>query len=77
VRQAAPELFASLLSGARQQDHVVLETAGRRFLLRAEASAEVILDLMAVAEELTRQGQEFRELDGRFAGRVYVRGMGS
>jgi cell division septal protein FtsQ len=77
VRQAAPELFASLRSGERVQDHVVLETADRRLLLRAEASVEVILDMVAVAQDLTRKGQEFRELDGRFAGRVFVRGIGS
>jgi len=77
VRQAAPELFATLLSGTRVRDHVVLETADRRLLLRAEASAEVILDMVAVAQDLARKGQAFRELDGRFIGRVFVRGLGS
>jgi len=77
VRQAAPELFAALLTGERVRDHVVLETADRRLLLRAEASVEVIQDMMAVAQDLTSKGREFRELDGRFGGRVYVRGIGS
>jgi hypothetical protein len=45
--------------------------------MRADASAEVILDMAAVAAELGRQGRTYRELDGRFAGRVFVRGIGS
>jgi cell division protein FtsQ len=77
VRQADPALYASIVSGSTQEDHVVLETADRRILLRADASAEVILDMMAVAQELIDRGQSYRELDGRFAGRVYVRGMGT
>lgn len=77
VRQVAPELFAALLSGAREKDHVVLETAERRLLLQADASTEVIQDMMVVAQELSRLGREYRELDGRFVGRVYVRGIGS
>lgn len=77
VRQADPELFASLLSGARERNHVVLETADRRLLLEADATTEVIQDMMAVAGDLARTGREYRELDGRFAGRVYVRGIGS
>ncbi|MDZ4673786.1 MAG: FtsQ-type POTRA domain-containing protein [Gemmatimonadota bacterium] len=77
VRQADPGLFAALLSGAREQDHVVLETADRRLLLEFDASTEVIQDMMAVAQNLTRLGRTYRELDGRFAGRVYVRGIGS
>jgi hypothetical protein len=77
VRQADPALYSSIVSGATREDHVVLETADRRILLRADASAEVILDMMAVAQELIDRGQSYRELDGRFAGRVYVRGMGT
>lgn len=77
LRQADPERFAEVISAVRARDHVVLETENRRLLMRADASAEEILDMAAVAAELARQGREYRELDGRFVGRVFVRGMGA
>jgi cell division protein FtsQ len=77
VRQADPAQYSAIISAARERDHVVLETDTRRLLMRADASAEVILDMAAVAAELGRQGRTYRELDGRFAGRVFVRGIGS
>jgi cell division protein FtsQ len=77
VRQADPGQYSAIISAARERDHVVLETDNRRLLMRADASAEVILDMAAVAAELARQGRTYRELDGRFAGRVFVRGIGS
>lgn len=77
LRQADPARFAELVSAERRRDYVVLETGSRRFLMRTDASVEVILDMAAVAAELARQGRAYQELDGRFAGRVFVRGMGS
>jgi hypothetical protein len=40
-------------------------------------TAEDIRAVMAVAQDLARQGRNYRELDGRFAGQVIVRRAGA
>jgi cell division protein FtsQ len=75
VRAVEPGTYALVSAAWRQQDDVVLEVGGRRLLFRPDASAEEIRAVMAVAEDLARQEKTFRELDGRFAGQVVVRGM--
>jgi hypothetical protein len=40
-------------------------------------TAEDIRAVMAVAQDLARQGRNYRELDGRFAGQVIVRWDGA
>ncbi|HEU5170274.1 MAG TPA: FtsQ-type POTRA domain-containing protein [Gemmatimonadales bacterium] len=75
VRDAEPALFARLASGTRVREDVVLEADGRRLWLAGTATAEDIRAVTAVAQDLSRQRRDWRELDGRFAGQVIVRGL--
>jgi cell division protein FtsQ len=77
VREVDPSLFARLTTGVRVRDDVVLETDDRRLWLTAGATAEDVRALVAVADDLTRRGRGWRELDARFAGQIVVRGMGT
>lgn len=77
IKAINPELYADLVTVARVRRHVVLEAGARRLLLRTDASVEEIQNMAAVARELARNGQAWRELDGRFAGLVVVRGLGA
>ncbi|HEU4698052.1 MAG TPA: FtsQ-type POTRA domain-containing protein [Gemmatimonadales bacterium] len=76
LRELEPATYAQVSAAWRLQDDVVLEVGGRRLLFRPDASAEEIRAVMAVAQDLVRQNRNFRELDGRFAGQVVVRGLG-
>lgn len=69
-------LFARIRSAWRVQDDVVLDLDGRRLWFGPAVTAEDIRAVMAVAQDLARQGREYRELDGRFAGQVIVRRAG-
>jgi cell division septal protein FtsQ len=71
-----PASYAQVSAAWRQQDDIVLEVGGRRLLFRADASAEEMRAVMAVAQDLAKQNRSYRELDGRFAGQVVVRGLG-
>lgn len=73
VQAQDPVLFTRIRSAWRQQDDVILELDGRRVWLGPEVTAEDIRAVMAVAQDLARQGRDYRELDGRFAGQVIVR----
>ena len=77
VREADPSLFARVATGSRVRDDVVLETGGHRLWFSGGATAEEVRAVVAVAEDLARRGREWRELDGRFAGQVVVRGIGA
>lgn len=74
VRDFAPDLFARVNQGWRVGPDVVLEVEGRRLWFGAQVSAEDIRAVMAVEQTLARQGRQFQELDGRYAGQVIVRG---
>jgi cell division septal protein FtsQ len=69
-------LFARIRSAWRVQDDVVLDLDGRRLWFGPAVTAEDIRAVTAVAQDLARQGREYRELDGRFAGQVIVRRAG-
>jgi cell division septal protein FtsQ len=73
-----PELFARVATARRETDDVVLDVAldagAKSLRFRPDASTEDMLAVMAVAEQLARTGRKYRELDGRFAGQVIVRG---
>jgi len=56
---------------------VMLECDGRQLWFGPAATAEDIRAVMAVAQDLARQGRKYRELDGRFAGQVIVRWEGA
>jgi cell division septal protein FtsQ len=72
-----PVLFARIRAAWRVQDDVILDLDGRRLWLGPAVTAEDIRAVMAVARDLARQGRNYRELDGRFAGQVIVRSAGA
>jgi cell division septal protein FtsQ len=71
-----PVLFARIRAAWRVKDDVLLDLDGRRLWLGPAVTAEDIRAVMAVAQDLARQGRNYRELDGRFAGQVIVRRAG-
>jgi cell division septal protein FtsQ len=78
VRAANPLLFARIQAARRLQDGVILEVdGGRRLWFGPAATAEDIRAVMAVAEDLARQGRSYGELDARYAGQVIVRRVGT
>jgi cell division protein FtsQ len=72
-----PVLFARIRAAWRVQDDVLLDLDGPRLWLGSAVTAEDIRAVMAVAQDLARQGRNYRELDGRFAGQVIVRRAGA
>ncbi|MEO6067937.1 MAG: FtsQ-type POTRA domain-containing protein [Gemmatimonadota bacterium] len=74
VLAADPALFAQVSSAERDGRWVVLSVARRRLVFRPDASMETIRAVTAVAQDLARLGRPWRELDGRWAGQVIVRG---
>jgi cell division septal protein FtsQ len=73
IKENDPPLFAGIDTARRVHDDVLLEWQGRRLWFGPAVTAEEIRAVMAVAQELARQGRSYRELDGRFAGQVIVR----
>lgn len=74
VRAADPALFAQVGSAERDGPWVILRVARRRLVFRPDASMETIRAVTAVAQDLARLRRPWRELDGRWAGQVIVRG---
>jgi cell division septal protein FtsQ len=74
VRESDPVLFGRVGAAWRVRDDVVLDLDGRRLWFGPTVTAEDIRAVMAVAQDLARQGRTYQELDGRFAGQVIVRG---
>lgn len=77
VREHEPLLFGRIGTASRVRDDVVLDLDGRRLWFGAAVTAEDIRAVMAVAEDLARQGRKYHELDGRYAGQVIVRWVGA
>jgi cell division septal protein FtsQ len=77
VREHEPLLFGRIGTASRVRDDVVLDLEGRRLWFSPAVTAEDIRAVMAVAEDLARQGRNYQELDGRFAGQVIVRRAGA
>jgi cell division septal protein FtsQ len=73
VQQHEPALFASIRTAWRVRDDVLLDVGGRRLWFGPAVTAEDIRAVMAVAQDLARQGRNYQELDGRYAGQVIVR----
>ena len=69
-----PALFERVVTARRDQDDVVLEVSGKALRFRPDASQEDMQLVTAVEAQLAREGRSYRELDGRFAGQVIVRG---
>jgi cell division protein FtsQ len=74
VREVDPDLFAAVVSAARDRDAVVLVTGTHRLLFRAGASPREIAGLGIVLSELEHRRLGVAEVDARFEGRVIVRG---
>jgi cell division septal protein FtsQ len=77
VREVDPALFAQVSSASRNRRDVVLQVDSRRYWFRPNASVEAILAVTAVAADLASKGQDYFELDGRFADQVVVRRRGA
>lgn len=77
VQDSDMQFFSGISAAWRVREDVVLEIGGRRVWLRPDASREVLRAVTAVTEDLVRKRREYRELDGRFAGQVIVRGRGA
>lgn len=73
VQEHDPQLFARVRTAWRVRDDVLLDVDGRRLWFGPAVTAEDIRAVMAVAQDLARQGRSFQELDGRYAGQVIVR----
>ena len=73
VQEHDPVLFARVRTAWRVRDDVLLDVDGRRFWFGPAVTAEDIRAVMAVAQDLARQGRKYQELDGRYAGQVVVR----
>jgi cell division septal protein FtsQ len=76
VRLHQPDLFGRINAARLELGDVVLDLDGRRLWFGPDVTAEDIRAVMAVAEDLARQGRKYGELDGRFAGQVIVRWAG-
>jgi cell division septal protein FtsQ len=77
VQEHDPVLFARVRTAWRVRDDVLLDVDGHRFWFGPEVTAEEIRAVMAVAQDLARQGRKYHELDGRYAGQVIVRWAGA
>ena len=73
ARDYDPGLFARIDAAWRVGPDVVFEVAGRWLWFDPQLTAEDIRAVTAVEQTLARQGRQFAELDGRFAGQVVVR----
>ena len=77
IREHDTDLFGRVGAARRVGDDVVLDFEGRRLWFGPAVTAEDIRAVMAVAQDLARQGRAYGELDGRFAGQVIVRQAGA
>ncbi|HEY3012496.1 MAG TPA: FtsQ-type POTRA domain-containing protein [Gemmatimonadales bacterium] len=77
VREHDPALFGRIGAAWRVREDVVLDLDGPRVWFGPAVTAEDIRAVMAVAQDLVRQGRDYEELDGRFAGQVIVRRTGA
>jgi cell division septal protein FtsQ len=77
VQEHDPVLFRRISVARRVQDDVVIDLDGRRLWFSPAVTAEDIRAVMAVVQDLARQGRSYEELDGRFAGQVIVRRAGA
>jgi cell division septal protein FtsQ len=73
VRETDPGLFELIDRASRVREGVALFAADKRYLVRRRPAKEAIQDLAAVIRDLQQRGYSYRELDARFASRVFVR----
>lgn len=73
VQEHDPQLVARVRTAWRVRDDVLLDVDGHRLWFGPAVTAEDIRAVTAVAQDLARQGRNYQELDGRYAGQVIVR----
>ena len=73
VRETDATFFGRIVAGWRVGDDVVVSVDRQRYWFRPDAGAEVIRAVMAVEQDLEKNGRQWTELDGRFADQVVVR----
>jgi cell division septal protein FtsQ len=73
IKLREPGLFRLVTSAVRDRQVIRLQAGDRRFLLRTDAGDDQLRALAVVLDDLARKGRPFRELDARFADRVFVR----
>jgi cell division septal protein FtsQ len=69
-----PALYERVATARRDADDVVVDVGGKILRFRPDASQEDMQLVTEVEAQLAREGRKYRELDGRFAGQVIVRG---
>lgn len=69
-----PALYERVNTARRDADDVVVSVGGKALRFRPDASQEDMRLVTEVEAQLAREGRTYRELDGRFAGQVIVRG---
>lgn len=74
---ADPVWYDSVEFAHRDRGDVVLDAGVHRVRLRPDAGADVLRAVLAVRTYLTEAGIAWRELDGRFRDRVFVRKAGA
>jgi cell division septal protein FtsQ len=77
VQTNDPVLFARIRAAWRVRDDLIVDLDGHRLWFGPGVTAEDIRAVMAVAQDLARQGRSYEELDGRYAGQVIVRRAGA
>jgi cell division septal protein FtsQ len=73
AKEFDPSLFARIDAAWRVGPDVVFEVGGRWLWFGSRLTAEDIRAVTQVEQALARQGRDYGELDGRFAGQVVVR----
>ncbi len=77
VRLSDPDLYHTVTRAHPMPSGVALDTPNGRFLVREGCTPSDIRALRAVLTDLEARGHHYREVDGRFDGRVIVRGWGA
>lgn len=72
-----PEWYAAIDSAADVRGDLILESPGQRVRLRPDATRETLRSVMLVRDYLSQHNVAWREIDGRFAGRVFVHRSGA
>lgn len=70
---ADPLWYARVERASVERGDAILDTGDQRIRLRTDAGPDVLRQLISVRQFLAEDGIVWRELDARFAGRVFVR----
>ena len=73
LRETDATFFGRIVTAWRVGDDIVVAVDEQRYWFRPDAGAEVIRAVMAVEQDLEKNGRRWAELDARFADQVVVR----